>query len=90
VEIENFSDHFPAFRIYDTGKRANNKSGSITHDTVAFAIRTKDILKIRSHSRLKPGSDYHYLSIQDEKDVFRFCRADLNPRVPKKVGSKPE
>ena len=40
---------------------AYDKSGGITHDTAAFAFRTKDILKIRSRPRLEPGSDYHYL-----------------------------
>lgn len=42
-------------------KGAYDKSGGITHDTAAFAFRTKDILKIRSRPRLEPGSDYHYL-----------------------------
>ena len=42
-------------------KGTYDKSGGITHDTAAFAFRTKDILKIRSHPRLEPGSDYHYL-----------------------------
>ena len=42
-------------------KGAYDKSGGITHDTAAFAFRTKDILKIRSRPRLEPGSDYHGL-----------------------------
>ena len=42
-------------------KEAYDKSGGITHDTAAFAFRTKDILKIRSRPRLELGSDYHYL-----------------------------
>lgn len=42
-------------------KGAYDKSGGITHDTAAFAFRTKDILKIRNRPRLEPGSDYHYL-----------------------------
>jgi hypothetical protein len=42
-------------------KGAYDKSGGITHNTAAFAFRTKDILKIRNHPRLEPGSDYHYL-----------------------------
>ena len=48
-------------------KGAYDKSGGITHDTAAFAFRTKDILKIRSRPRLEPGSDYHYL-VQEETD----------------------
>ena len=50
-------------------KGAYDKSGGITHNTAAFAFRTKDILKIRSRPRLEPGSDYHYLSILDKKDT---------------------
>ena len=50
-------------------KGAYDKSGGITHDTAAFAFRTKDILKIRSRPRLEPGSDYHYLSFVDKKDA---------------------
>ena len=42
-------------------KGAYDKSGGITHDTAAFAFRTKDILKIRIRPRLEPGSDYHGL-----------------------------
>ena len=50
-------------------KGAYDKSGGITHDTAAFAFRTKDILKIRSRPRLEPGSDYHYLSLPYKKDA---------------------
>ena len=58
-------------------KGAYDKSGGITHDTAAFAFRTKDILKIRSRPRLEPGSDYHYLVHQEKPEhvcvlVFLF------------------
>lgn len=42
-------------------KRLCDKSGGITYDTAAFTFSTQDILKIRSRSRLEPGSDYRYL-----------------------------
>ena len=42
-------------------KGAYDKSGGITYDTAAFTFSTQDILKIRSRSRLEPGSDYRYL-----------------------------
>ncbi len=65
-------------------KGAYDKSGGITHDTAAFAFRTKDILKIRSRPRLEPGSDYHYLVLVAGLEPARDCsRRILSPlRLP--------
>lgn len=65
-------------------KGAYDKSDGITHDTAAFAFRTKDILKIRSHPRLEPGSDYHYLVPVVGLEPTRCCHQRiLNPsRLP--------
>lgn len=52
-------------------KGAYDKSGGITHDTAAFAFRTKDILKIRSCPQLEPGSDYHYLCVDVTDDTLQ-------------------
>ncbi len=54
-------------------KGAYDKSGGITHDTAAFAFRTKDILKIRSRPRLEPGSDYHYLVQKKGLEPSLYC-----------------
>ena len=54
-------------------KGAYDKSGGITHDTAAFAFRTKDILKIRSRPRLETGSDYHYLMPAAGLEPARGC-----------------
>ena len=65
-------------------KGAYDKSGGITHDTAAYAFRTKDILKIRSRPRLEPGSDYHYLVQKMGVEPTRYCyHTDLNrARLP--------
>ena len=65
-------------------KGAYDKSGGITHDTAAFAFRTKDILKIRSRPRLEPGSDYHYLVQEKRLELSWYCyHTDLNrTRLP--------
>ena len=64
-------------------KGAYDKSGGITHDTAAFAFRTKDILKIRSRPRLEPGSDYHYLVRVTGLEPARLRHQNLNlARLP--------
>ena len=64
-------------------KRTYDKSGGITHDTAAFAFRTKDILKIRSRPRLEPGSDYHYLVRVTGLEPARRGHQNLNlARLP--------
>ena len=64
-------------------KGAYDKSGGITHDTAAFAFRTKDILKIRSRPRLEPGSDYHYLVRATGLEPARLGHQNLNlARLP--------
>ena len=64
-------------------KGAYDKSGGITHDTAAFAFRTKDILKIRSRPRLEPGSDYHYLVRMTGLEPARRKHQNLNlARLP--------
>ena len=64
-------------------KGAYDKSDGITHDTAAFAFRTKDILKIRSRPRLKPGSDYHYLVRMTGLEPARRKHQNLNlARLP--------